>query len=201
MVRSFSIDWTPWKVLQPRFLILILQAVNFLPWKRILSHTIFKIITISRPSTLLRVLLILPTILPAIGIFSFTVMTSLKNFIGLKFFKTKWYPTGLSIRIIPPVTSVLSKRSPSLTLLSCYYQMLTSPTPFCKGLWENTRMGRESCPVVKICVFPAPENLPHLKTIFMHSPNTSFIYSLSHCCCIKSFYFRHFIHKYHLNFD
>ena len=36
---------------------LTLHAINLLLWKKILSHTLFKIITVSRPSTLLRVFL------------------------------------------------------------------------------------------------------------------------------------------------
>ena len=51
-------------------------------------------------------------------------------------------------------------------------------------------MGEESHPVGKNSPFLTPKKSPHQIAIFMKSPNTSFIYSCSHCCCIfVSFFF------------
>ena len=52
-----SVDWTPSKTLPPLFPSLTLHGLNLLLWKKILTLILFKIITVSRPSTPLRVFL------------------------------------------------------------------------------------------------------------------------------------------------
>ena len=57
MDGQLSVDWISSKNMQPIFKSLTIHAVNLLPWKKIPSFTLFKILTVTRPSTLLRILL------------------------------------------------------------------------------------------------------------------------------------------------
>ena len=58
----------------------------------------------------------LPTILAANHIFSFTIMTYLKRFIGVKSLNKKQCPVGLSSRIIPtPPASLLLQNTAKLS--------------------------------------------------------------------------------------
>ena len=52
---------------------------------------------------------ILPKIVPLVHIFSFTIMTYLKNFIGIEFLSRKQCPGESSPSIIPPAFSILLK--------------------------------------------------------------------------------------------
>ena len=176
------------------FLSLKLHAVNILIWKKIPSLALFKIITASKSSTLLRIVLmrrsgcptkgrnlgglpasqkfwtfpfcwmspqpkkmsppvpwshsiywkkkvsptafrqILSNILPEACIFSNTIMTYLKKFIGTKSLDTKQCPARLSPRIIP------------------HYPP--------KHLWETLGMGKNQPQQPKMCSFLPPEKKP-----------------------------------------
>ena len=77
---------------------------------------------------------ILPKILPAAYIFSYTIMTNLKKLIGTKSLNTKQSPAGLSPRIIP------------------HYP----PKP----VWETLGMGENPSQQPKIYPSSSPENPP-----------------------------------------
>ena len=59
---------------------------------------------------------ILPKTLPAECIFSYTIMTYLKNFVKALFFNTEQCQAGLSLRIIPPVSIFLPRNALSFNV-------------------------------------------------------------------------------------
>ena len=73
-------------------------------------------------------------ILPMVCIFSYTVMNYLKKPVGTKFLDTTQHATGLSPRIILPVSPFL----PEYPLLQCGFTALTRcGLPSSKPLWET----------------------------------------------------------------
>ena len=99
-------------------------------------------------------------------------MTYLKNVIGIESLVIKWCPGELSLRILPPLFSVVLKIIPLLSfcLLPLSYMDFSIPSPKQHlggnpAEWGGGRWG-ESQPAAKKCSFPTLERSP--------SPNNNF---------------------------
>ena len=128
---------------------------------------------------------ILPKILHVVLIFSFTIMAYFEKFVGIKSYSTKQCPAELSPWIIPPVLLILPKMFPLLSSCLLPLQSMDCPTLHLQG--KACTWGENPTQEQKNAYFPHQKNPPPQIAIFMYSPNTSFIYSCSHCCCIIFF--------------
>ena len=110
-------------------------------------------------------------------IFSFTIITCLKKFIGIKSLNRKQCPPRLSPRIIPPcMTPALIKNIP---VLSYYFVDLTNyglPWSFTQTLVRNSWDGGESHPGAKKLLISFIRKIPLTKYQFpcYHSIQASF---------------------------
>ena len=139
-----------------------------------------------------------------VHIFSFIITAYLRKSTRIKTLGTKQCAAELSPWIVSPVFPYLTKNPPPQFILVIAATMYGLPYPFLQTyrLGKNpVDGGRISSSSKKNAHFPYQKNPPHQIAIFMLSPNTSFIYSCSHCCYIIFFNFRLYVQIYHANFD
>ena len=121
--------------------------------------------------------------MPVVRIFSYTIMTYLKTFVGTKFLNTKQCPVGLFPRIMSHVSVFLPKMFPPLMLHCCICQVWTVPlsleSHFSFVLISVIRKISLNKSSLTYSVIPSP-----YIAIFMLSPYTRFICSCSHCSCV-----------------
>ena len=127
-VLKYFLPWNGWivfsrlnaiKEFANPFLSLNLHAVNILIWKKVLSLTLFKIITVSRSSTLLRVFLMgvsgCPTKGGNLGVFQQARKFELSNSVG-------YYPHQKIKFSCPLIILHILKKRYLLQILDKFYQ-------------------------------------------------------------------------------
>ena len=166
-----------------------LHAVITLIWKKILSHTLFKFITISRSSTLLRVFLMgrsgcptkggnLARLLASQKVWTFPfccISTPLKNWVPLSPDHTQYIGKKVSLTAFRQILSktrffsntiktYLKKfiRTKCLDTKQCPAGLSPRIIPHCppKRLWETLGMRMNHTQQPKIYSFPPPEKNP-----------------------------------------
>ena len=177
-LRGLLWEWSPWTPKSLNFSLLL----DMTPTKRLSPFIPFLITNhiLGKKVSLIAFIQILPKILPAACMFSYTIMTYLEKLDGTKSLNTKQCPAWLCSRIIYHVSPFVPKMFPPLMLLYYTHQVWTVP-PSPEPLWKTQGMGKNSTQQPKIYPFPKPERSPFnrftsstIKSVIPSASNTNF---------------------------